>query len=329
MAITPFLGDNAGMLSSLIFTAIFFGTTYVLSLNKSKLVDIVGKILTPVLLIAIAVIFIVSLINPVGTIGEPKGDYAEIPFFKGIVEGYLALDGFAALAFAIVVIDAVKDMGIKEPKQIAKYTMFSGLFAGIGLGVVYVALAYVGAQTSADFEFSNGGDLLASVANIMLGKAGNFVLGVAVVFACLTTSIGLASSFSDFFHETFPKYSYKSVLAVVCLFSFAVSNVGLTQMIAITLPALILVYPPIIVLTLMSVGMKFFGDTPEPYACGMIFATVIGAFDALKTAGLLSDSVISMLSGIVPWFNLGIGWIVPALVGIVVGMIVKKVRHAH
>lgn len=326
MAITPFVGEDASFIYSIVFSAIFFVVTYVLCLNPSKMVNIVGKILTPVLLISIAVIFIVSLMNPVGPIGEPKGDYVDMPFFKGVVEGYLALDGFAALAFAIVVIDAIKDKGITEPKEIVKYTMFSGVFAGVALGIVYLALGYVGAQTSANFTYDNGGTLLTNVVHTLLGNGGNIVLGIAVLFACLTTSIGLASSFADFFHTTFPKYSYKRVLIAVCLFSFAVSNVGLTALIQITLPALVMVYPPIIVLTLMSFGKKIFGDSPAPYACGMLFSFIVGIFDGLKTAGLLSESVIGMVAKFIPWFNLGIGWVIPAIVGIIIGIILKAIK---
>ncbi len=326
MAITPFIGEDASFICSVIFSAIFFGVTYILCLNPSKMVDIVGRILTPVLLISIAVIFVVSLINPVGPIGEPKGNYVDMPFFKGVVEGYLALDGFAALAFAIVVIDAIKDKGIEEPKEIVKYTMFSGVFAGVALGIVYLALGYVGAQTSANFTYDNGGTLLTNVVHTLLGSSGNLVLGVAVLFACLTTSIGLASSFADFFSTTFPKFSYKAVLTVVCLFSFALANIGLTQMINIVLPILVMVYPPIIVLTIMSFGKKAFGNSSAPYICAMFLALVVGVFDGLKTAGILNEATITIASKFIPWFNLGIGWVIPAIVGIIIGLIIKAIK---
>ena len=327
MAVEPFTGENPGFIYSVIFSALFFLVTYALCINPSRMVDVVGKILTPVLLISIAVIFIVSVFNPVGEIGAPKGDYAAIPLFKGVVEGYLAMDGFAALAFAIVVIDAMKDKGITEPKEIARYTVFSGIFAGVALGVVYLALGYVGAQTSSGPDFANGGSLLTSVVNTLLGPVGNIVLGVAVLFACHTTSIGLASSFSDFFTSVFPKFTYRQILTAVCLFSFAVANVGLTKMIAITLPVLIMVYPPVIVLTLSSFGKKIFGNRPEPYAFGMIFAVTVGAFDGLKAAGLLAESFASTLGNSIPWFDLGIGWVLPSLIGIAVGMLVKKAKY--
>lgn len=320
MAVVPFLGDKAGMVSSVIFTAIFFGVTYLLCVNQSKLVDIVGKILTPILLISIAVIFIVSVINPVGEVGVAQGDYATMPFFKGIIEGYLALDGLAAVAFAIVVITAIKNLGVSDSKAVAKYTLISGVIAGIGLGVVYLALGYVGAQTSSGEAFDNGGVLLASVVNTLLGKGGNAVLGVAVLMACLTTSIGLATSFSDYISETFPRFSYKQVLIAVCLFSFALSNVGLTAMITFTLPALVMVYPPVIVLVLFSFANKLFKGKSEPYMLSMAFAFIIGIFDGLKTAGIDLGGVAEVVSK-VPFFDLGIGWIVPAIVGAVIGML--------
>lgn len=323
MAIVPFLGEHAGILSSLIFTAVFFGVTYVLCLNPSKLVDIVGKYLTPALLVSIAVIFIVSVIHPVGEIGAPKGDYIDMPFFKGIVEGYLALDGFAALAFAIVVITAIKETGITEPAGIVKYTLIAGVFAGAALGVVYMALGYVGAQTSAAYTFDNGGQLLAAVVYKLLGAGGNVVLGLAVLLACLTTSIGLSTAFADFFHEMFPGMSYKRILSGVCLFSFGISNVGLTTMITFTLPALIMVYPPVITLVLLSFAKKHIGSRPEPYAGAMLFALFAGALDGAKAAGI-SLGAVGRLAAHIPYFELGIGWFIPAVCGCILGIIWTK-----
>lgn len=321
IAAIPFLGKDAGIVPSVIFTALFFGVTYILCLNPSRIVDIVGKILTPILLISIAVIFVVSVIHPVGEIGAPKGEYAETPFFKGMVEGYLALDGLAALAFAIVVINAIRDMGVTQSKSIVRYTLMAGILAGIGLGLVYLALGYVGAQTSMEeTAFGNGGQVLASVVYRLLGTGGNAVLGLAVMLACLTTSIGLATSFSDYFHEIFPKVSYKVILTGVCVFSFAISNVGLTTMITFTLPALVMVYPPAITLVLLSFAKKMIGQKHEAYALGMFFAFIIGIFDGLKKAGI-SIGPLGEFVARLPFFDLGIGWILPAIAGCVIGML--------
>ena len=166
MAAVPFLPEGADTRIFLFaFSALFFIATYFICINPAKLVSIVGSILTPILLISIAVIFVVSLINPVGEIGPAQtADYEKIPFFKGMIEGYLALDGLAALAFAIVVIDSVKNLGVQQPKNIAKYTLYAGIFSGIGMAVVYLALGYVGAQTSKMEAFPSGAELLIELA---------------------------------------------------------------------------------------------------------------------------------------------------------------------
>lgn len=321
IAAIPFLGDHAGFASSVVFTLLFFVVTYILSINPSKVVDIVGKVLTPVLLLSIAVIFILSVVKPMGEVAGPTGDYATMPFFKGLVEGYLALDGLAALAFAIVVITAIKDMGVNSSQGIVKYTIFCGLFAGIGLGVVYLALGFVGAQVSGEEGFANGGAILASIVNRQMGTFGNAVLGLAVLLACLTTAIGLSTSFSGYIHDLKPNWSYRSILTVVVVFSFAVSNIGLSQMIKITLPALVMVYPPIVTLTLLSFAKKFIGKNRESYVLAMLFALIIGIFDGLKTAAVDLGSVGEFLSSYIPFYDLGIGWVVPAIVGAAIGLL--------
>ncbi len=231
------------------------------------------------------------------------------------------MDGLAALAFAIVVINAIRDMGVTKSKSIVRYTLMAGVLAGIGLGVVYLALGFVGAQTSMeDTTYGNGGQVLASVVYRLLGVGGNAVLGLAVMLACLTTSIGLATSFSDYFHEIFPRISYKAILTGVCVFSFAISNVGLTTMITFTLPALVMVYPPAITLVLLSFAKKIIGKKHEAYALAMLFAFIIGIFDGLKTAGI-DTGALGALAARLPFFDLGIGWILPAIAGCIIGML--------
>lgn len=322
MAAVPFLPEGADTRIFLFaFSALFFIATYFICINPAKLVSIVGSILTPILLISIAVIFVVSLINPVGEIGPAQtADYEKIPFFKGMIEGYLALDGLAALAFAIVVIDSVKNLGVQQPKNIAKYTLYAGIFSGIGMAVVYLALGYVGAQTSKMEAFPSGAELLNYAVHHLLGGYGNLVLGIAVLLACLTTAIGLATSFADYFHTNFPQFSYKTILIAVCLFGFAIANVGLASLIKITVPALVMVYPPAIALVLMSFLKKFIGDKHEPYALAVVFSFVSGIFFALKMVDVNLGTVTTLAESM-PLFDKGLGWVIPAVVGCLIGML--------
>ncbi|MGP1570129.1 MAG: branched-chain amino acid transport system II carrier protein [Eubacteriales bacterium] len=322
MAVVPFLPQDADhRIFLLVFSALFFIVTYFISLNPAKLVKIVGSILTPILLISIAVIFVVSLINPVGEIGVAQtAEYEKIPFFKGMIEGYLALDGLAALAFAIVVIDSVKNFGVEQPKNIAKYTLYAGAFSGIGMGIVYLALGYVGAQTSKMETFPSGADLLNYAVHELLGGYGNLVLGIAVLMACLTTAIGLATSFADYFHTNFPKFSYKAILIAVCVFGFAIANVGLASLIQITVPALVMVYPPAIALVLLSFLKRYIGDKHEPYALAVAFSFISGIFFALNMIGIKLGTVTTVAES-VPLFDKGLGWVIPAIVGCGIGML--------
>ena len=253
LALLPFLGEGANTtLFSILFTAVFFGLTYFLSANPQKIVYIVGKILTPILLLSIFIIGLSAIVHPISPLNAPVGDYGTIPFFKGLIEGYQALDALAAGVFALIVIENVEGMGIQKEGNIVKYTLLAGLLAAVGLAVVYGILAYVGATSSALGQFSNGGQLLSAVANSMFGTVGMLILGVAVLFACLTTAIGLTTSFGDYFSRTYVKLEYNHVIIAVCVFSFFISNIGLTQLISITLPILLMVYPILMALVAAS-----------------------------------------------------------------------------
>lgn len=326
IALLPYIGESNSMLWSLLFTGAFFGLTYYLSSNPSRIVDVVGKYLTPVLLLSILSIFIASLLNggsngsfSFGTISAPTAAYADIPFFKGMIEGYNALDGPAGLAFAIIVITAIRSYGITEKKTIARYTIICGLGAAGFLAVVYFMLTYVGAMTNT--AFANGGVLLHAVTNHLFGGIGGIILGIAVLFACLTTSIGLTTSFADYFQTILPKrWSYKKIAAAVCLFSFVISNIGLSQLITVSLPILIMIYPVTVVLMLLSFLRKRIGSRRMVYVMAMLFTFAVSFVNGMESAGI-HFGILSDWCALLPFYELSIGWILPAVVGAMIGLL--------
>ncbi len=328
MAIVPFIGDGNIMLFSFIYTAIFFGATWFLSSNPNKIVNIVGEILTPVLLISIFVIGISAVINPISPIGAPVGDYNTIAFSKGMIEGYNAMDALAAGIFALIVIENVENMGVKRESAIIKYTMLAGVLAAIGLAVVYGILAYVGATASALGEFSNGGALLSAVANHMFGTVGQLILGVAVMFACLTTSIGLTTACGDYFSKHFESLTYKKVTTAVCLFSFCVSNIGLTQLLNITIPGLLMVYPVLMALIITSFFRQWLNRSAFiGIVAGSALVSIPEGLAALFGTYLPSAvAPISAFLGMIPFQNLGIGWVVPVIVLGAIGQIIGIIK---
>ena len=131
-----------------ITTVIFFGITLYLAFNPTKLVDRIGKILTPALLIVICLLAAKAFITPMGEIGEAQGPYINNAFGESFVQGYLTMDVLGALVFGIVIIQALKARGIKTRAEQVKISIFAGIIAAIGLAFVYIALAYIGVTST-------------------------------------------------------------------------------------------------------------------------------------------------------------------------------------
>lgn len=321
MSITPFLPD--AMINSqiplFIYSVIFFGITAWLSLNPSKLVDRIGKYLTPALLIIIAILVIKSIVTPMGDPVDPSDAYLKTPFFKGFIEGYLTLDAIAALVFGIVVVSSIRERGVTNKAAITKACLKAGVIAASGLAIVYLSLAYIGSTSMSSIgPKENGASLLSEAAVYLFGSTGLLILGLAITLACLTTSIGLVSSCAQYFSNLIPKWSYHKLVFILSTFSLIIANVGLTQLINISLPVLIIIYPLAIVLILLSYFHNFFQGYSSVYIFALIPTGLISLIDGLKTAGFEFQILIDLLSNL-PFYNEGMGWIVPALFGVLIG----------
>lgn len=326
MGLSPFLSESSERIVMFLFTVLFFSITAWLSLKPNKLVDRFGNVLTPILLALIAFIVTVGILKPAGTSGPPQEPYVHNPFINGFIEGYLTMDAIAALVFGIIVINAIKGKGISDRKAVASITMKSGIFAVVGLCLVYVGLAYLGTTSRLIApNAENGGEILTQLAFSLMGTTGQVVLGTAVFLACLTTSVGLVSSCASFFSSTFPKLSYRTVVLIVGLFSTVIANIGLTQLISITLPVLVGIYPLAIVLITVSFFHNRFNGYREVYLFALAAAGVVGFFDMLKAFGLPIAPVADVLSYL-PLYEEGLGWIVPAIVLGTLGFIIGSLR---
>ncbi|MGE6628863.1 branched-chain amino acid transport system II carrier protein [Bacillus sp. NPDC077027] len=328
IGIAPFLSQtqSASWVPLFLFTIVFFGITYALALNPSKLVDRIGKILTPILLAVIALIVIKAIATPMGAIGAPDQSYEASPLFTGFLEGYKTMDALAALVFGIVVVTAVKERGITDRKSLTAACIKAGIVAAIGLALVYVSLAYVGASstdTTGMVGANEGGKLLTLAANFLFGSAGNLVLGVAILFACLTTSIGLVSSCGEYFSKLFPQFSYRTVVLVVSLFSMFVANLGLAQIIALSVPVLVTIYPLAIVIILLSFIDRWINGRRAIYIVSLMFTGFFAIIDGLSEANVNLGALPKFLEGTVPLYSLGIGWLIPAFIGAFIGFLIS------
>ena len=326
VALKPVLGEGNGTLALLIFTAVFFAVTCFLSLNPGKIVDIVGKILTPVLLIVVLILIGAAIINPFGEPTEAVGKYVDTPFFSGFQEGYLTMDALASFVFGIIVINAVRGMGAKTNRDVMRYTFKAGLIAAALLGIIYGGLAYLGATSVERIGvMDNGGAILAAVSNAYFGSAGNLLLGVIVVAACLTTSIGLVTACSSYFNKLMPRISYKVWAIILSLFSFAVSNVGLAQLINFSVPVLTAIYPLAICLVFLTFLHNSFGGRRPVYMLSLGLTFLVSLFDGLNAANLKVEAVNSVLS-LLPLYDVGLGWLVPAIAGALIGLVISLLK---
>ena len=335
--ITPLLGaDSPERLYLLLFSAVFFAFVLFFSLRPGKITVWIGKIINPLFLFFFAVLMLAALLAPGAAISavEPVEAYRSDAFFPALIEGYGTMDAIAGLAFGIVVIDVIRRMGVDNDDAIAEDVLSSGLLTGALMALIYVVSIVVGAQSRGLFELSeNGGIALTQIAGHYLGGVGLFILAFTITFACLKTSIGLVTACAETFSKmTNGKISYRSWAILFTVFSFAVSNIGLSAIIEYSIPMLMLIYPPAIALILLAFLGKFFAHDRTVYIATMIGTWAAAIFDCMKTlpapvqTALHLDAPIAFAAAHLPLFDKNLGWLLPAVIGFAAGMAIRSVR---
>ena len=333
--VAPMLGDSgAEWLYLLIFSAVFFAFVLFFSLRPGKITVWIGKIINPIFLIFFAVLMIAALLAPgaAASAVEPVAAYQSDAFFPSLIEGYGTMDAIAGLAFGIVVVDVIRRMGVDNDDAVAVDVLGSGALTGILMAVIYIVTILMGTQSRGLFEVSdNGGIALTQIAGHYFGGVGQIILAVTITFACLKTSIGLVTSCSETFVKmTHGKLSYKAWAILFTLFSFAVSNVGLSAIIEYSIPVLMLIYPPAIALIILAFIGKFFHHDKAVYISVMAFTWAAAIFDFMKTlpAGVQSslhlDRLVAFARQYLPLFDLNLGWLLPACLGFVIGLVIHS-----
>ncbi|WP_186575918.1 branched-chain amino acid transport system II carrier protein [Aquibacillus kalidii] len=324
IGIVPFFKEDAVQsIRLLFFSIIFFLLVFIFSLNPSKLVDRIGQWLTPFLLLAIISLGIGGFLLLDSPWQAPSAKYEQNAFFTGFIEGYATMDAIGAIAFGIIVITSFKQMGIQDPKEMIKSTLKAGLVAGSGLVIVYSMIGWIGVKMASTGTYTNGGQVLSVAAELILGNNGRILLGVIVVLACFTTSIGLAVACGQFFSRKTP-LSYRGVIAIVTIVSFLITNLGLNQIIAISIPILVMIYPvamTLIVLTLIN-------QPPMVVRFAVLFTAFISIFEGLMSFGLTLSFITPVLESM-PFHSIGLGWVIPTLIGGIIGRVMEYGNRQH
>ncbi|MEZ8878339.1 branched-chain amino acid transport system II carrier protein [Vibrio lentus] len=318
MAVKPFFID-ASQAHLTLFSIAFFVVAMFFSWSQGKLIDVIGKVLTPALFVGLVVLAIAVFVNPQGDILAAHGEYITQPMTKGFLEGYNTMDTFASLMFGMLIVDAIRSKGITDRAATTKYLISAGCIAAAGLAFVYISLFFLGA-TSATVAagVDNGGAILSLYVQSLFGPSGQLVLSVIVLLACLTTAIGLVSACSDYFSSLTP-LSYKTWVIINGVACATVANVGLSQLISLSVPVLFALYPVAIALVALTFLRSRFPNPKAAYRVVVLVSLMFALIDGAKVAGV-DVSALKML----PLFEIGMGWLLPTAAAIICMFFVGK-----
>lgn len=319
MAVAPYLGEGVNLkLYMVIYSFVFFSLATWLCLTPNKLVERIGKFLTPTLLILMIFLFVSFVSQGFGQVGNPLGDYQTQPAVVGFLEGYNTMDTIAALNFGLVISTTIQLFGITRHQDILKTTVKTGCFAGIILSLIYLMLAYLGMQASGLYPIQeNGAWTLRYIVYDLFGENGAFLLAAIFTLACLTTCVGLITSISQYFTRLLKKVKYEQFVIFISVFSFLVCNLGLNTILSISVPVLNAIYPISIVLIVMGLMDDKIKHCPLAYPVTILFVGIVSVSYALKQIGFsfaLLDACLEHL----PLYSVGLGWSSIALLLIII-----------
>lgn len=316
MAIAPFFET-----SSLLTSIVYFVLVFVFVMNRSKILDIIGKFLTPaIILILLAIIGVttVSFDMIFGTTAFPH------PFSHGVLEGYQTFDAIGAVVVGGVIIVSINlkntDAGYEEKKGLIRR---AGWLAGLALLLIYAGLIFTGALMHGEFDaaISRTG-LLTGISIETLGNTANLFLSILVGLACFTTAVGIVTGTADFMKYRFAdsQKAYTVTAIIGCLLGIVMGQFNVGYIIAVALPALMFIYPITIVLILLN-------TLPNRFASPLVFKSVVVATiifsipDFLGSIGLAE--IIAPVKSWIPLGSLSMGWVLPALLGFVMANLME------
>ena len=303
-----------------VFYIIFFAIIILLCLQESAVIDIIGKFLTPGLLIGLLILIVKGIINPIGNISD-KTFVDNVPI-EGIRAGYQTMDVIAALVFGAIILSSAKEKGYTDAQKKSQIIAQSSIIAGFGLLIVYGGLTFLGANTGELYNLDiDRATLVINIVQKLLGSSGIIIFAIVVGLACLTTAIGLISSAADYFHKlSNEKISYRMLVILICVCSAVLANFGLSFIISIAAPILDMIYPPILVLVLIAFVPKNIVKSCYVNQLATLSAFI---FNFLSTLDNYTNLKFEFLEKF-PLAAIDLGWICPAILGGIIGLLIKN-----
>lgn len=311
----------------LAFSVAFFAIAYLLAMHPNALTKLLGRITGPALIVLIVAVVGGALLDPAATTMPAQAPYNSAPAMRGFLTGYQTMDLLASLTFGIVIATNIRELGVTDEGGLAREVSRAGVFAGVLMGLIYCGLAFVGLGMAPEMpDATNGAAILAASAAKHFGVAGTVVVAVIFLLACLNVCIGLISCCGTYFAEVLPRVPYRLWALGFAVFSCVVSNFGLDAILAFSVPLLNALYPMAIVLVVMGALHRLCDRCPLlwPWTVGLTgFASVLtAARDAFFPGTWLPFDVL-------PFADLGLGWVVPAVLGVLLGLITSLVKQGR
>lgn len=327
----PLLPQSMQSMSLLIFSALFFGAAFALSYKENNIISSLGKVLNPLFLVLLFLVFVVAFLKPLGNpnTASVSANYVSGALTNGFLEGYNTMDALAGLAFGVTVVTAIKGMRQKQSeRQVSLVTAKAGMLSMGAVALIYLLLILIGAMSLGQFKLSaDGGVAFSQIVTHYAGTLGQALLATLLTVTCLTTAVGLVAAFAQDFHKYFPKLSYHQWLAFNCFASFFFANFGLQQILAWSLPVLMFLYPLSMVLILLSVTSPLFKRDSSVYFWVVSLTTIPAILDMIVSfPDLVSKSAFGLFVAklrltYLPFADIGLSWLVPALIGVLLGAV--------
>ncbi|WP_420897199.1 branched-chain amino acid transport system II carrier protein [Bifidobacterium dolichotidis] len=339
MALVPFIHDGSQQWLQLVYSIVFFAIALVVAQHPEKLAKILGRFMGPLLIAMIVILFVMCLLLPHGPIQPAKGSYAQGAMVQGFLDGYQTLDLLSTLYFGIIISANIRAFGVKKESRVRRETGIAGLATGVMLIVVYGMLGVIGTISGTlqpiDPATATGTDVLSNLTTQAFGSAGTVFVGLTFIIACFNVCTGLLSTASSFFSKQFPtvfgrKFSYRAWTVLFTFIALIISNLGLAQIIRLSMPVLEALYPIAIVLVLLALLEGPFTSKFRPvYLWTVVFTAIVSISQCAVSLTAVFGGHLTWLENLLnylPFQQQTLGWVLPAIIGTFVGVIVQFVR---
>ncbi|MCJ8512740.1 branched-chain amino acid transport system II carrier protein [Acinetobacter lwoffii] len=318
---SSYFGNESGSL--LIYSIIYFAVVTIVSLYPNKILDTVGYFLSPLKIISLIILGVAAVMIPASNPPTAIDNYVTSPVTEGIVNGYLTMDTLGALVFGIVIVKAITSRGVTDKKLITKYAVNAGIISGIGLTLVYLSLFKLGLGSHEIApNAANGAIILHAYVQHAFGDMGAYFLSGMIFIACMVTAIGLTCACAEYF-SSLTKIPYKIFVFILVGFSLVISNLGLTKLIAVSVPVLSAIYPPAISVIMLSFCASFFKKPAHVIAPATLVAFIFGIFDGLKVAGFELPALLQNL----PLSEQSLAWFIPSMIVLLITAVIDRIRN--